>query len=134
MRVFPLVFLVACADLSGDPQHDLSKLEGLATIDCSSDLMCGSTAPPTCMTDALRDGHVAKFYESLVPEADPNYDNKILFTYHGSVLDFDDTFDRTTGGEDISEQHCTGIEAETATVLWRCNSSPYWTWTGTDCK
>src|SRR5262245_15740546 len=108
MRRFAvLVLLVACADQlpSGDPPHDLSELARLATIEFSSDLMCGSTARPTCMTDALRDGHVAKLSESLVPQDDPDYETKILFTYQGSVYDFYDAFDRTTGGEDISEQH-----------------------------
>ncbi len=137
MRRWPVLLiscLVACTDLNGDPQHDLSELERLATIDCSSDLMCGSTAQPTCMTDALRGGHVAKFEESLAPQGDPNYDYKILFTYQGSVYAFDDAFDQPTGGEDVSEQHCSGIEAQQETVIWLCGSTPNWTWVGTNCK
>jgi len=126
--------LFACTGLSGDPQHDLSTLDQLATIDCSSDLMCGSGAPPTCMTDALRDGRAAKFSESLVPQEDPNYDNKYLFTYQGSVYAFDDAFDQPTGGEDVSELHCTGIEAQQETVIWLCRTGPNWTWDGTNCK
>ena len=130
-----LILLMSCTGLSGDPKQDLSTLDQLAKIDCSSDLMCGSAAPqPTCMADALRAGVTARFFERIEPEADPNYDNKYLFTYQGSVYEFDDAFDVPTGGEDVSELHCSDVEAHQETVIWNCRTGPNWTWDGTSCK
>ena len=126
-----VLLCIGCSDPfpSGNAKQDLASFQRLAKTDCTSDAICGPGPQPTCMSDALSAHVVAEFSESLVPSTDPNYDQRLLFTYDGTAYEFEDSFDQLTGGENVSETHCTsGISASLETVFRCGGQAQSWTW------
>jgi hypothetical protein len=126
MRRLAFSVLLSACGLSGNPQEDLETLTDNREVDCTSEPKCGTQIH--CMTDALRDGRVAEYVETIpCGTGGPNHCVEHYFTYDGDIVQIEEWL-ADPGYGSMYESRCTGVSAVPATT------SGCWAWSFSGCE